>query len=179
MSWGRKIIKVFESPKQYLRKPYYLNITFHPDFYITKTSTNHPELQRLIDNNVFPKTIYRILDFNKHPSLLSLLYQLKFQPQKAPPTIHLQLNSSNVLTQGKLKVLSHRKLYVLKLKVFSIDSTQYILDAYQYIPKHIKEVGYGLYDEINKISFMQPIEISEVLEKFDYSQASLYRILKM
>lgn len=178
VSWDRKIIKVFESPIKYLRKPYYLNITFHSDFYITEVYTNHPELQKIKIENIFPKTLYRIIDFNKHSSLLNLLYHLKLQAPKKPHNIHLQLNSSKVFTRGKLKILPSKKKYSLKLKVQSIDSTQYILDAYQNIPNHIKEVGYGLYDEINKISFTEPIEISEVLKKFDYSQASLYRIFK-
>lgn len=176
--WQNRFCAVWESPLFYHRKPYYLNIKFHSNFYIAETLTNHPELQRLIDGNTFPKTIYRIIDYKQHSSLLRLHYKLKFQVSEISHNIYLQLNGSKVFTNGKFKTLLPNKKYSLKLKILSIDSIQYILNEYQYIPNHTKEVGYELYDEINKMSFTQPIEISNVLEKFNYSQATLYRFFK-
>lgn len=178
VSWGRKITKVFENPIKYLRKPYYLNIKFHPDFYITEVSTNHPELQKFKMENIFPKTLYRIIDFNKHPSLLNLIYRLKLQAPKKPHNIHLQLNSSKILTRGKLKTLTLKNKYSLKLEVRTIDNTEHILDQYQNVPKHIKQIGYQLYDDIYAASFNKPLQISTILKEYPHSRSTLYRHFK-
>lgn len=176
VSWGRKIIKVFENPIQYLRKPYYLKIKFRSDFYITEVTTNHPELQKFKIENIFPKTLYRVIDYNKHFSLLNLIYQLKFEAPERTHNIHLLLNSSKILTRGMLKIIIPEKKYSLKLKISSLDNSQVILDQYQHISTHNKEMGYQLYDDIQKINLQQVKEISELTMKYSFSQSSLSRI---
>lgn len=140
--------------------------------------SNHPKIQDFIDRNIFPKTIYRIINSQKHNSLLQLLYFLKYKAPEQIHNIHLKLNSSELITSGKLKLYSEKPEYILKLKIRSIIKKDELLDQYHKVPQHIKEIGYNMYDDIFKVSFIEPIKLSSILKKYPYSKSNLYPIFQ-
>ena len=122
----------------------------------------------------FPKTLYRILNPDKHESLLYLFYQLKFKAPKASHKVYLQFNSSKIVAVGRIKVLNPRESYCLKLHLIHYHNKLPILDQYQNIPNHMRKVGYKLYDEIHKKPFMKPVKISSIFKEHPYSRTILY-----
>lgn len=175
MPWRNTLYGVWEKPLLYLRRPYYLNIYFNTHFCITKIQTNQKHLNALYKKGAIPKTLYRIVNAAKHTSLLYLFYQLKFKAPKSSQKVYLQLNNSGIVTIGKIKVLSSRELYCLKLHLISFHNLDAILDQYQNIPSHIKEVGYKLYRDIHRESSVEPIQVAIILKQYPHSRALLYR----
>lgn len=178
VSWGRKIRKVFENPIQYLRKPYYLKIKFRSDFYITEVTTNHPELQKFKIENIFPKTLYRVIDYNKHFSLLNLIYQLKFEAPERTHNIHLQLNSSSIVGNAELKVIETKKKYCLSLSGIKIDNTHTLLDTYLSIPNYYKETTYQIYDVLHETPLENLKSIAAILKDNNISDSNFYKFFK-
>lgn len=122
----------------------------------------------------FPKTLYRILNPDKHESLLYLFYQLKFKAPKASHKVYLQFNSSKIVAVGRIKVLNPRESYCLKLHLIHYHNKLPILDQYQKLPTHIKNVGYRLYEDIHKKPIIQPINVTAIFTEYPYSRAILY-----
>lgn len=171
----RKTYKVWEKPFSYLSNTsYFLHIYFCPRFCISNINTNHPKLIRFQLLNIFPRTIYRILNPNKHKSVLHLFYQLRFYTPTPAFKVHLQLNNSHVLADAELKVISYKNEYCLKLSQVQIQNADSILEQYQHIPYYIKEVGYRLYDDIFKVPFTSQTKVSSILENYPYSRTILY-----
>src|SRR5699024_1559323 len=154
-----KFNKEWKCPLLFLKKPYYLNIYFNSQFYITEIQTKQKRLRKLYKQDKAPKSLYRIINPKQHKSLLYIFYQLKFKAQNSYHKIYLQLNNSEVVAKGQLKILSSRESYFLKLHIIKYRNSHQILDQYQNIPTHIKKVGYKLYDDINETPFMQPINV--------------------
>lgn len=172
--WQSKFCAVWERSLLYHRNPYYLNIYFNAHFCITKIQTNHKYLNALCKKGAIPKTLYRILDTATHTSLLVLFYQLKYVAPKNSHKIQLQFNSSYLQAHGRLKILSPGRKYCLKLEVRAIQNSRKILDQYQQVPIHIKEVAYQVYTDIHQISYHSPTKIASIFETYPYSQTVLY-----
>lgn len=171
------LLKIKENSFDY-SKSYYLNIHFSSRFYITDIVTNHPQLKSFKKENIFPKTLYRILNSEKHKSLLNLYYRLKYTTPSKTQEIHLQLNSSNIIGRGNLKVLATGRLYCLELRLRKIRNADSILEQYQGIPLHEKELGFNLYDDIYAIPFEEPLKFDTIQEPYRYAKNSLFRIFK-
>jgi|SRR5690625_2454395 len=172
--WKGRFYRVCEEPLLYKRKPYYLNIYFNSYFCITEIRTNQNYLKYLYSKNKLPKTLYRIIDTSTHSSLLVLFYKLKYVAPKDSHKIHLQFNSSYLQAYGRLEVLSPDRKYCLKLEVCSIQNSRKILDQYQQVPIHIKNVAYQVYSDIHQISYHSPTKIANIFETYPYSQTVLY-----
>lgn len=175
MAWKSKFCTVWESPLLYHRNPYYLNIYFNTCFYITDIHTNQKYLKHFYDSKKFPKTLYRIVNPEKQKSLLYLFYQLKYVAPRSYHKVYLQLNSSKIIANGRVKVLNSRKSYCLKLRLINYQDKLPILNQYQDIPTHIRDVGYKLYEDIHKEPLTQPIKVGSIFNKHPYSRTILYR----
>jgi|SRR5690625_573888 len=170
-----ELYKDWLCPLLFLKKHYYLNIYFNSYFCITKILTNQKYLKRLYIKNKLPKTLYRIIDISSHDSLLVLFYQLKYVAPKNSHKIQLQFNSSYLQAYGRLEVLSPSKKYCLKLEIRSIQNSRNILDQYQQVPIHIKDVAYQVYTDIHQIPYHSPTKIASIFETYPYSQTVLYK----
>src|SRR5690625_65354 len=169
-----ELYKGWRCPLLFLKKPYYLNIYFNSQFYITEIHTKQKRLRKLYKQDKAPKSLYRIINPKQHKSLLYLFYQLNFKAPKSFHKIYLQLNNREIVAKGQLIILKSRQSYCLKLHILKQRKTHPILDTYQSIPTHIKKVGYKLYDDIHEAPFMQPINVATVFENYPYSRTVLY-----
>lgn len=172
--WKNRLCAFWEWMLPYHKSPYYLKIYFDYQFYITEIQTKQERLKKLLKQNKIPKTFYRIINPNHHNSLLYLFYKLKFKAPKSYHTIHLQLNNTNILAKGQLITLNSRNSYCLKLRIIKQRNRHQILDQYQKLPTHIKNVGYRLYEDIHKKPIIKPINVMAIFTEYPYSRAILY-----
>lgn len=175
--WQSTIYEVWEKPLLYLRKPNYLNIYFNTHFCITEIHTNHEYLKQLYTNEKIPKTLYRIINPERHSSILDLFYQFRYVSPKKLDRIHLQFNNSYLRAYGHLKVLTAGKKYCFKLKIHSLRHSERA-HLYQKVPLHKRQIAYRLYTDIHQVSFQKTMKIASIFEVYPYSQTSLYVAFK-
>lgn len=159
-------------------KSYHLKIYFTTDLIITKLSSNHPSLKYFISQNIFPRTLYRIINLNKHQRVLSLLFLLRYHNKRGNKKTFLQLNSSSIVGNAELKVIETKKKYCLSLSGIKIDNTHTLLDTYLSIPKYYKETTYQIYDVLHETPLENLKSIAAILKDNNISDSNFYKFFK-